>query len=636
MERRDADWIRNLYNSFKAEASFETFKPMSVGTSQVSFNVMSTREPPRWGTMLLLRRSIVEVGKHGLTLLLVSLMGLGLLPRARGFNRTPGTEPSSREKSSPTTPLTEKKVQHAVRAMQAGQHREALKILRSVEKTDHLPASYFLLRGTIAARLNELESAERDLLRAVTLDSTIAQAFYTLGLVQLRRRKPREAIASLYKASNLNSQRPEIWLALGQAYSSTEEVILGKKAFEKALRLGKDVAPIRYGLGKAFEGLKDYANAIVHYEQAIFLDGSNSSARIAMVRCLLRAGQHEEAIRRVEQWDDRNIGSAFLHAELGILFGKTKLFDAAIRAFQKGLEKQPDSYDLNYDLARAYYSAGRYVESAQTTKKLLQRHETAEIHHLLGLVYEQTSQPSMSRMEFQEAIRLAPHEGGSYLHLGSLFLQSKEYDKAQGIFAEGRQNCSGESCLKTLVGLGIVYKLQGKRQLATAVFQEAVQRFPDNFIAHIYHADLLISQGQFEEASRSAKKAIQLSPESSLAHYMCAYSLMKSPGRDLSEAAGFLKEAIRLDPKNALAYYRLGLISNLRKNYPEALRNLEHAVELDPSSNTARYQLGLAYQRSGNKELADRQFLILRQSRKEKFEEEERNLIRGFGDLLLH
>ena len=636
MERRDADCIKSPYNGFKAEASFEPFKPMPVGTSQVSFNLMSTRKPPPWGYMPVLRCPIVAVRKPWSALLLAGLMGLGLLPAARGFNRTPGTEPSSREKSSPTTPLTEKKLQHAVTAMQAGQHREALKILRSVERTDHLPPSYFLLRGTIAARLNELESAERDLLRAVALDSTITQAFYTLGLVQLKRRKPREAIASLNKASHLNPQRPEIWLALGQAYSSVGEVTPGRHAFEQALRLGKDVMPIRYGLGKAFEGLQDYANAIVHYEQAIFLDGASSSARIALVRCLLRAGRPEEAIRRVEQWDDRNIGSAFLHAELGILFGKTKLYDAAIRAFQKGLEKQPDSYDLNYDLAMAYYSAGRYVESAQTTEKLLQHHETAELHHLLGLVYEQTSQPSISEEEFQKAIRLAPQEGDYYLHLGSLFLQSKEYDKAQGIFAEGRQNCGGESCLKTLVGLGITYKLQGKRQFATPVFQEAVERFPDNFIAHIYHADLLISQGQFEEASRSAKKAIQLSPESSLAYYMYAYSLMKGPGRDLFEAASFLKEAIRLDPKNALAYYRLGLISNLRKNYPEALRNLERAVELDPSSNTARYQLGLAYQRSGNQELADRQFLILRKSQKEKFQEEERNLIRGFGNLLSH
>ena len=61
------------------------------------------------------------------------------------------------------------------------------------------------------------------------------------------------------------------------------------------------------------------------------------------------------------------------------------------------------------------------------------------------------------------------------------------------------------------------------------------------------------------------------------------------------------------------AYLGLGVSLISSKQFPEAVPPLETAVKLEPRNPAAHYNLAMAYNRSGRKQDADREFAIHRQ-----------------------
>src|SRR5438094_1815442 len=148
----------------------------------------------------------------------------------------------------------ERVLQRATEAAQQGRLREALEVLNSVSSSADLLPAYFHLRGTLEARTNQLELAEKDLRKALILAPRLSDAMYTLGLIELQQDKPGEAREWLSKSVDLNGQRPESWLALGQAYLHLKNAGLAENSFQAAIRLGHGAAPIYLGVGTAYQG----------------------------------------------------------------------------------------------------------------------------------------------------------------------------------------------------------------------------------------------------------------------------------------------------------------------------------------------------------------------------------------------
>src|SRR5439155_4714786 len=166
--------------------------------------------------------------------------------------------------------------------------------------------------------------------------------------------------------------------------------------------------------------------------------------------------------------------------------------------------------------------------------------------------------------------------------------------------------------------------------------EQAIQQDPQDYLPYVYLRDVLIKAGKFREAEGPLKRALELKPDSGLAHYMYAYGLLKGNPQRVSEAMASLREAIRLDPQNPLAYYRLGLIHSMAKEYSPAAALLEKAVALDTHLKEAHYQLGLAYQKLCKIELAGSEFRIIQALREKSLQAEElerREIVRELNRL---
>jgi tetratricopeptide (TPR) repeat protein len=186
--------------------------------------------------------------------------------------------------------------------------------------------------------------------------------------------------------------------------------------------------------------------------------------------------------------------------------------------------------------------------------------------------------------------------------------------------------------------------------LATRVAEELARNAPNSYQAHELNAEALELQGRWDEAAKEYQGILQRNPELPGIHFRLARLVLSKPNPGPTMAADAKKEldeelkinpnnppaeyvlgelakqnqqwdeavehfsrAAKLDPSFADAFLGMGTSLVASKKFSEAIPPLELAVKLQPGNPTAHYNLAMAYNRSGRKLDASREFAIHRQ-----------------------
>ncbi len=173
---------------------------------------------------------------------------------------------------------------------------------------------------------------------------------------------------------------------------------------------------------------------------------------------------------------------------------------------------------------------------------------------------------------FEQAIKIAPDFAGGYVGLAGMyvtaadvFLSSREaMPKAKGLVATALRLDDTDAEAHALLGV-IHWSYDYDWAAAETEFRRAIELAPGNADIRNAHGFMLIWQARFDEAGQE------------------------------------LKLAQLLDPLTAQNYVTMGLLLNIRGDYPEALEQCRKAVGIDPNSWTAySYCFGYSYDRMGN------------------------------------
>lgn len=143
-----------------------------------------------------------------------------------------------------------------------------------------------------------------------------------------------------------------------------------------------------------------------------------------------------------------------------------------------------------------------------------------------------------------------------------------------------------------------------ERDLQTA--QAKVQANPKDAKAHVELGVIQWQMGENNKAIKEFKTAAKLDPKYSDAHYNLGL-LYKDQGK-ADEAEKELKAAIKIYKGHALAFYELGQIYLDQKDYDQAVEALTNCTTADPFLADGHYYLGVAYEKSGNKDLAVKEY----------------------------
>ncbi len=151
---------------------------------------------------------------------------------------------------------------------------------------------------------------------------------------------------------------------------------------------------------------------------------------------------------------------------------------------------------------------------------------------------------------------------------------------------------------------GNIAALIAKKQFdqADAGFRQLLSKYPSTHFAHYAYGGMLASHGQEDLAKAQFREETKLTPDSALPYMEWAFLESKAAG--YHDALPLAKKAVELAPNSFVAHYLLGEALLATGSIPGSVTQLEVARRLAPDSPEVRYSLSRAYAKAGQSERA--------------------------------
>jgi tetratricopeptide (TPR) repeat protein len=138
------------------------------------------------------------------------------------------------------------------------------------------------------------------------------------------------------------------------------------------------------------------------------------------------------------------------------------------------------------------------------------------------------------------------------------------------------------------------------------LWEDTLRKNPGCWMAYdILGADLA-HKGQWQEAIRHFRKALEIRPDYPKAHSNLA-NVLYDRGH-VTEAFSHFEEALRINPDAPEVHYNYGTALAEKGRVKQAIQHYEKAIHLRPDFMQVHYNLGALYARSGNFQEAIRHF----------------------------
>jgi tetratricopeptide (TPR) repeat protein len=192
----------------------------------------------------------------------------------------------------------------------------------------------------------------------------------------------------------------------------------------------------------------------------------------------LKLGQRDDALKAISQLDQLSATDYRTQTGVGVLLARFRLYDEAIKHFQAALKANPDSDDVKFDLADAYFRKGSYPDALAVAEQISPSGQKDDATlALLADIQAHTGDTAKAANILRDAITRNPDNDQYYLSLALVQLRDGDLEGASGTLQKGlaRMPSSG----KILWGLGLVSILEGKTQQAADRLERAVDLLPE-------------------------------------------------------------------------------------------------------------------------------------------------------------
>jgi tetratricopeptide (TPR) repeat protein len=243
----------------------------------------------------------------------------------------------------------------------------------------------------------------------------------------------------------------------------------------------------------------------------------------------------------------------------------------------------------------------------------------SDAHLRAGELAEQRGDPLAAVHEFEQAVRLDPSER-SYFEWGSELLLHRAVLQAREVFQKGVEAYPKSVRMLTALGTAL---------FAGARYDEAAQRLCEASDLNPADPEPYIFMGKIELAAPNPLSCIEpklarfaeQQPGNPLANYYYAMAIWKEQAQpndqhSLQQVETLLTKAVTLDVNCADAYLQLGIIHYSQHDFEKAIGFYVRAIAANPELAEAYYRLAVAYDRTGEREKARREFQLHDEIRK--------------------
>ena len=222
------------------------------------------------------------------------------------------------------------------------------------------------------------------------------------GVVLAQQKRYVESVERLQQATVMDGTNDEAYYNLALVHMEMHKFDQAKEDLQRAIAIDDAVAGYHEKLGTVLMELEDWNGAKTELERAIALDANLFKAYYKLAQVLERLDDQQNALRRYTESIQH--GPRFLEAygALGRLYADLGYLNEAVQVFQSALQ----------------------VAQAGTE-------EEAQIHHLLGTVYQQQRNFPGAVTEFRAALAAVPGMRDALFSLGWTYALEDDREEAR-------------------------------------------------------------------------------------------------------------------------------------------------------------------------------------------------------------
>jgi len=434
------------------------------------------------------------------------------------------------------------------------------------------------------------QGAERCFENAVQLAPDSFRWAYYLAWVTLRSGRNELALQRFETARKLDPDYAAVTLRMADAWLDLNDQDQAQAAYLMIVDTEGLQAVARYGLGQIALLRRDYAQSADYLTQVLALEPGATRVHYPLSQALHALGQDDAAKEHlaqrgnglptardplVEELQALQSG-ARLHFSHAMKAVRKHDYVAAVTAFDKGLQYDPENPDARVSYARALYLAGDSDAARAALEAVLEAQPGHVTGRFLFAVLEEESGASAAAVsDYRRVLEQDPAHAGANFYLANYEFR------------------------------------QGNHAAAARHYAQAVEADARNVPARLLQLAALRNVPVTDvELRRQLETAVQQVPEQPLFTVRLIRLLCTSPDPDARDPAGALQLAERLAGEQAFPPFRelLALAYAATGDFEQAADTQQTLLSLavwTMPGETARLELGLAAYREGHLPDAD-------------------------------
>ncbi len=413
--------------------------------------------------------------------------------------------------------------------------------------------------------------------RWVTVAPNSLSAWQTVTMIDLAGGYRTTALSDAEQVVKLDPHGPghglrQVALIFSQETAHHDDAL---KIMDKLVQRHSQLAQAYYARGLLSLKYGDFDAARDDAEKALSLQPDFAQASLLKAGVEIKSGharRAQQTMRRVFQRKPKDVEARVGYARLLLDAGQIQ---PAAQQLGKVLAVDPGNADALYATALLKLKADKEGRARHYFQRLLRTGEKHnEAAYYLGRIAEDLEEDKKA-LHWYKQVDGVPQALDAVLRRARLQAKLGHVEKARH-FLENLRKHNPQLAPQLYQEEGALLNGAGSYQKAAALYQRALQAFPDNSDLRYGYAITLDDQGQHGQARKELRRIIDSDPDNAEALNALGY-LMTNQTDDYDKARGYIQKALKITPDDPAIMDSMGWVEHRLGNNQVALSYLRQA-----------------------------------------------------------